>query len=289
MATRQTTRTRARDTDRNDTCQVLDTALSEGQLSMEEHRQRVRSATAATTLGELQALTTDLQVANAPVSLPTLKRSFTPPRPPKLPDEGGWGLRVATYVLVLVVGIAVGWGVYGNSTSPLDFTTDPGAKSDGIPATVLTPPKRLLSLGGLNGLFNLMRKRFGDTNGYDLTIRSDWADLTRPDPREDRRALEYDYRGGWGDPDPTTTPTNARVVDLAAFDVDAIVGILRGAPETVNIPPAEAKDTTLEITPSEDPLTPTALNLRIRVNGEFGSGYFDVAPDGTLKQVYPAS
>jgi len=31
---------RATDTDRNDTCRFLDSALAEGQLSMEEHRQR---------------------------------------------------------------------------------------------------------------------------------------------------------------------------------------------------------------------------------------------------------
>ena len=42
---------RAKDSDRNDTCQILDSALSEGQLSMEEHRQRVSSATTAPTLG----------------------------------------------------------------------------------------------------------------------------------------------------------------------------------------------------------------------------------------------
>jgi hypothetical protein len=59
--------TRAKDNDRNNTCQVLDTALSEGQLSMEEHRQRVSAATNATTLGELQSLVSDLQTSNAPV------------------------------------------------------------------------------------------------------------------------------------------------------------------------------------------------------------------------------
>ena len=67
VATRQTPGTRAKDSDRNDTCQVLDSALAEGQLSMEEHRQRVASATTAATLGELQSLVSDLQNANAPV------------------------------------------------------------------------------------------------------------------------------------------------------------------------------------------------------------------------------
>ena len=72
MATRQTAATRAKDTDRNDTCKVLDTALSEGQLSMEEHRERVSAATNAATLGALQNLVSDLQVGNAPVTLPNL-------------------------------------------------------------------------------------------------------------------------------------------------------------------------------------------------------------------------
>jgi Domain of unknown function (DUF1707) len=49
---------------------VLDSALGEGQLSMEEHRQRVSAATNAATLGELQSLVADLQTANASVKLP---------------------------------------------------------------------------------------------------------------------------------------------------------------------------------------------------------------------------
>ena len=64
MATRRTPGTRAKDSDRTDTCQVLDSALAEGQLSMEEHRQRVSTATNATTLGELQALVGDLQATD---------------------------------------------------------------------------------------------------------------------------------------------------------------------------------------------------------------------------------
>jgi hypothetical protein len=96
-------------------------------------------------------------------------------------------------VLVLL-GIAIGWGLYGNTTSPLSFTTDPGAKSDNIPARVLTAPRELLSLGGFNGLFEQMRKKFGDTVGYELEIREDWATLVRADPNDNRRKISYDYR-----------------------------------------------------------------------------------------------
>ena len=83
MANRQTAGTRAKDSDRNDTCQILDSALSDGQLSMEEHRTRVALATQSETLGDLQSLISDLQTANAPVQLPDLKRR------PKMPTASG--------------------------------------------------------------------------------------------------------------------------------------------------------------------------------------------------------
>ncbi|EUA56562.1 hypothetical protein I553_8610 [Mycobacterium xenopi 4042] len=65
VATRQTPATRAKDSDREQTCRALDTALSDGELSMEEHRERIKAATSAVTLGELQTLVADLQSAPA--------------------------------------------------------------------------------------------------------------------------------------------------------------------------------------------------------------------------------
>ena len=44
VAIGQTASTRAKDSDRTDTCQILDTALAEGQLSMSEHADRVKAA-----------------------------------------------------------------------------------------------------------------------------------------------------------------------------------------------------------------------------------------------------
>lgn len=78
--------------------------------------------------------------------------------------------------------MGIGWGLYGNTRSPLDFTTDPGAKPDGVAAVVLTPPTQLHSVGGLTGLLEQMRKRFGDTMGYRLVIYPTYAALDRPDP-----------------------------------------------------------------------------------------------------------
>ena len=284
-STRRTTGTRAKDTDRNATCQLLDTALSEGQLSMAEHGERVKSATSATTLGELQSLVSDLQTAAPPL--------ITPPEAKRrLPTPGsGWGIRAATAGVLVVLGIAIGWGLYGNTTSPLNFTSDPGAKSDGIPAEVLTPPRQLHSLGGLNGLLEQMRQRFGDTMGYSLTVYPDYASLERPDQADARRVLRYSYRGGWGDPSSSAKDGSDVLVDLGEFDVEKIVGIMRGAPETLGMVPQDVDNTYLSIDPSSDQTAPEgAIDLTVYVSSEFGSGYIELNADGTVKQInYPGN
>ena len=282
MANRQTAGTRAKDSDRNDTCQILDSALADGQLSMEEHRTRVALATQSETLGDLQSLISDLQTGNAPVQLPDLKRQSRMPS-----GGGGWGIRLAVAGVLVALGIGIGWGLYGNTTSPLSFTSDPGAKSDGIPGKVLTPPKQLQSLGGLNGLLEQMRQQFGDTMGYDMVIYPEYAVLYRPDPSDERRKLSYTYRGGFDDPTTSAKSEDDVLVDLGAFDVETAVGILRGAAETVGLNPADVKkdSTYLTIDPAKDPTSPGELTLRANVSSDFGSGSVTFAGDGTVKRI----
>ncbi|MCT7661320.1 DUF1707 SHOCT-like domain-containing protein [Mycobacterium deserti] len=282
MATRQSAGTRAKDTDRNNTCKVLDNALAEGQLSMTEHGERVKAATTATTLGDLQALVDDLQTENSPVQMPNLK----PQRKAFNADGSGWGLRAAIAGVLIVLGVAIGWGLYGNTPSPLNFTSDPGAKSDGVQPMVLTPPKQLHSLGGLNGLLEQMKQRFGDTNGYRLTVYPDYASLTRQDPNEERRALNYSYRGGWDDPTETTKSDSDVEVDLGTFDTKTVVGVLRGAPETLGIKPDDVDNIYLSVNPSGDPTTPGSISVEVYVSSDFGSGWIELAADGTVKQVH---
>ena len=291
MATRHTSATRAKDSDRSDTCQILDSALADGQLSMDEHRTRVALATGAETLGDLQSLISDLQTSSAPVQLPDLTR-----RPKSLsklwarPGAGGWGIRVAVAGVLVVLGIAIGWGLYGNTPSPLNFTSDPGAKSDGVTPVVLTPPRQLHSLGGLTGLIEQMKQRFGDSNGYRLIVYPDYAVVDRADPADDRRELSYTYRGGWGDAHNTGAKSeDARLVDLGDFDVKTVVGVLRGAPETLCMKPADVKSAYLSIDPSRDPTTPDAVSVDVYLSSDFGSGYIQLGPDGSVKQItYPS-
>jgi hypothetical protein len=286
VATRQSTGTRARDSDRNDTCQVLDGALSEGQLSMEEHRQRVTAATNATTLGELQSLVSDLQTSNAPVQLPALKSAS------RL-RAGGWGMRIAMGIVLVLLGIGIGWGIYGggHSSSPFSFSVqDPGAKPDGVAPVVLTPPKQLQSVGGLTGMIDQARKKFGDTMGYRLLVYPDYAVTDRADPNDNRRKLSYTYRGGWGSPfSDGAAGTDDVLVDLSKFDPAAVVGILRGAPQTLGIKQTDVKTTYLIVEPTKDPTTPGALALSVYVSSDFGSGYIELDGQGNVNGVHPPS
>lgn len=250
---------------------------------MEEHRERVSMATNAVTLDDLQLLVDDLQSAEVapPVQNAVVKQRKKP---------NGRGLTVAAFAVTALLGIAIGWGLYGNTTSPLDFTSDPGAKSDGIDPVVLTPPKQLHSLGGLTGLLEQSRKRFGDTKGYRLVVYPTYASMDRPDPADERRVLDYTYRGGWGDPSSSAkSSTDGALVDLAKFDVKTVVGIMRGAPETVGMKPQDVKSTYLIVEPAKDPTTPGTLSLTIYVSGDYGSGYIELAGDGTVKQVHYVS
>jgi hypothetical protein len=270
--------TRAKDNDRQGTCKLLDDALNDGELSMTEHRERIGTATNAVTLGDLQALLADLQTDSTPV---------LPAKVTSLPKLSGWGILAAAFVVSVLLGVGLGWGLYGNTRSPLDFTSDPGAKPDGVAATVLTPPTQLHSLGGLTGLMEQTRKRFGDTMGYRLVVYPTYAVFDRADPSNGHRVLAYDYRGGWDDPTNSSKggADQGAPVDLSQFDIAATVGILRGAPQTLQMNPSDVKNTYLIISAATDPTTPGALSLSAYVSGDSGSGYIVFAGDGTIKRV----
>ena len=86
----------------------LDNALSDGQLSMAEHQQRLGAATKAATLGELQSLVADLQPTT--LAHPGVRQSAKLRRGPVV-IAGVTGLAV-------VIGGAIAWALMGNGDSP---------------------------------------------------------------------------------------------------------------------------------------------------------------------------
>jgi hypothetical protein len=78
------------------------------------------------------------------------------------------------------------------------------------------------------------------------------------------------------------------VIDLSKFDAKVVVGVLRGAPETLGMKPTDVKSTYLILDPTRDPTTPGALSIDVYVSSDYGSGNIELAGDGTVKHInYP--
>jgi hypothetical protein len=304
VATRKTPGTRARDSDRSDACQVLDSALAEGQLSGEEHRQRVSAATNAATLGELQSLIADLQT---PIGVqPYATKTSALRHPPVI-------LAAITAVVVAILG-AVGWAVIANNDEAPAATTPsptaeapekhamaaerttaaPESKVSEVPADpapiVLGPLGNLHTAEGMTRVIDETRKRFGDTMGYELAIMTDEAILARPNPTNDQSKLIYTFERGWGDPSERPRSDTDDLTDLGAYDIAAAAAALQAAPETLRIAPGDVAETFIDIDHIAEPPGQGALELLVKVtttSGADGWVYLDGA--GNIKSVeYPS-
>jgi Domain of unknown function (DUF1707) len=276
--------TRASDSDRNDTCQVLDAALSDGQLSAEEHRARVSAATKAITLGELHSLVTDLQVTKTPAALP------------KTVSPGGRAgiCLVAALVLLLLVGGVLFLGLQRDSASPANAPASKPSIAKGSatptdgPAVITSntaspqPPPELLTLSGVTGLLAQMRDQFADTLGYQLNIYQDKAVFERPDTADPHKVVEWIYRNGnWTNRGPSTAVfSDSAVGDVTKFDVQAVLGVLHQAPQTLQLYGAIAIDLAIES------LKDGSLYLNVHVSDDAGrSGSVVVAADGSITEI----
>ncbi len=262
--------TRATDDDRNHTCQALDAALDDGQLTMEEHRQRVSAATSAITLGDLQSLLSDLQV-HQPARLTSSSTG----------QAGSWGIRIAVVGVLVLLGLGIGWGLSDHTSSAPQSGIGTGAL---VPTSAAgTATTQLQSIGGLTDLLTHIREKFGDTQGYQLIVYPDYAVHYRADPRNQHRALGYDYRNGGFTAFPAgMIPADTAVADLSKFGIAPVVGALRDAPQTLKI--GDVKSTYLIINGRAD----ASLDLSVYVSDTANnSGYIQLGPDATVKAIYP--
>jgi hypothetical protein len=272
--------TRATDKDRNDTCQVLDAALGDGQLSTEEHRQRVSSATKATTLGQLRALITDLQIRPAeagmsnPIDKPINKRRVV---------LGLVGL------VVVAAGIQLAWGLSGSDSPSAPPTSQP-TSSPAVAITVSSPPPpsttaappQLLTLSGITGVFAQMRTQFGDTLGYQLNVYEDKVVVLRPDTANAHVVVQWMLRNGsWTNLGPSTAAASGSGVgDLSKFDVQAVMGVLHDAPQTLQL--YDAPQTFLAVESRKD----GTLYINVHVSDNTRrSGSIVVSADGAVTEI----
>jgi Domain of unknown function (DUF1707) len=269
--------TRATDTDRNEVCQALDAALGDGQLSTEEHRERVSAATRATTLGELDSLMSDLQV------------HLTPTAPSPTAPLIGRRVWIGAAVAAVLLGAGVIWGLGGSPSAPSASNSTPapsGAATGKAPVNTPTPtppPVQMLSLAGVTGLLAQMRAHFGDTLGYQLNIYQDQAVVQRPDTANGQKTVTWVYRdGNWGNLGPhAAILRDSSVGDLGKFDVQAVLGVVQQAPQTLHV--YDATRIFLTVESRKD----GSLSLRVNVSDGALSGTIALAADGTVTQVSP--
>lgn len=190
--------------------------------------------------------------------------------PVRTPQDAGPAARVigtmAIFVVPLVVAIAIGVAI----------------------AVPYWPkgPTALHTTDGLNELMALTRDQFGDTTGYRLSVYSDRASLRRQNPRDDRVQDDYLYRRTewkiWGEP--RSVSSDETLADLSAFDVGAVTARLADAGTLLDID--EDREKTYLIV---DGVGNGSVALSIHVSGNGLTGYMDIGPDGSVKQLHPPS
>src|SRR5882757_4738772 len=172
-----------------------------------------------------------------------------------------------------------------SSTRPSVPGTSSSAPTTSAPSsTQSTPtgPGQLHTVEGLTGLLDTIRSKFGDTMGFQLVVYPEYAITERVSPKNSHVEQDFMYRdgqwSGWGS-DTTTSSFNV-LADLSAFNADAVAATLAGAPPTLGA--TDGSETYLIVEGVEG----GGLELAIH-SAEAGTGYMQVNPDGSVKQIYP--
>ncbi|APA95177.1 DUF1707 SHOCT-like domain-containing protein [Nocardia seriolae] len=252
--------TRARDSDRQAACTLLDAGLADGQLSTEDHRTLTELAGGARTLGELSHLTDDLQrpAGARPDPVPPTSRRET------------WFTAgvVAASILVAV-------GTFLAVDRPASEPAGPPKVDLGIVKELVLPHPELTQADGLAYFRELYRTKFGDTVVDEAVIYPGYAVVTRA--VQPNRKVRYNYRGGFdlGDQPQTRTPQTP-TADLAALNVQAIAALLTQAPTLTKVDQGTVSHLGIEG-------SGTGPIVRIYVGNKAGeNGYLEATLDGRI-------
>jgi hypothetical protein len=232
-----------------------------------------------------------------PASMPPPPPSYSYQPPPRTGWSSGYRPWRWTWLFAIFPLLFIGVGVYSNlpawkhhssisSATPMIATPQPPAH----------PPPQLFTGDGLTGLLAGMRTKFGDTTGYSLSVRHDRAQLYRADSAHPHKIDNWAYGStGWSndaEESSTEPPVEFEVFpwddtalgDLGKFDVQAVLGVVREAPQTLHI------DTPTDTSLNVDSLKDGSLGLRIQVTGDSNdTGTILLSADGKVSKVEPPS
>ncbi|WFR71834.1 DUF1707 domain-containing protein [Prescottella defluvii] len=228
-------KTRARDIDRAQTCSLLDAAYGDGQLGVDDYEARTAAAMHAETLGDLWALTEDLQVPDH------LRESQEQPA-----DEAGQSRRLGL-VLAAVIGVAVVCGVVvyllsssavGDRSTGASGSTAAQPAAAGEPDPIAVEPIDLHTADGIREFVRLFELQFHDTIADDVDLYRDNAIVVRMVPNQPHRYLRWRFSGGFEQSTnlPGPRDRDQQTVDLAQLDADRIGTVIANARELVNRP-----------------------------------------------------
>ncbi|WP_328389432.1 DUF1707 SHOCT-like domain-containing protein [Nocardia sp. NBC_00416] len=253
---------RARDSDRSDTCGLLDTALADGQLTAGEHEQRTAAAMRAKSFGELDALIEDLQIPGELASTPVVVGRRRAPR---------WRVTVGVVVAALAFGAVGGFSSRGDDS--------PGPRSVQPDTT---------TAAGIARFVEAYRAEFGDTVADEFSFYPDHASFDRYDPGTGVRT-SYNFRDGAFDEWTTSTSRDAdeRTVDVAKIDLAALAGLLAGAPRTLNAQGGAVSHISVEYETSGHADAEPIVQVFVDNAAKSDRGWFDLAFDGEPLDVRP--
>ncbi|QXC42894.1 DUF1707 SHOCT-like domain-containing protein [Rhodococcus qingshengii] len=264
--TTTSTRTRARDVDRSDTCAVLDTALSDGQITVDEHANRTAAAMTATTLGQLDLLVRDLQKATLRNAVAKVRRI-----------DKIWYLAAASTIFA---------GLIGYLTLSADPSPPPPPPAAAEPVEPLAPivssTLNTVTASGIGEFITRYSAKYGTTLIDSANFYDGHASVTRAAAVSPNLEEDIDFRGGFTPSESSTSrAASTTTFDLASVDIDKLAGYLAGASANLNVPDAKVSHISMSSS-GQDP------RISIYVDNELGaSGSMELTPDGRPIRLSP--
>ncbi|MGV9795709.1 DUF1707 SHOCT-like domain-containing protein [Gordonia sp. NPDC003422] len=250
--------TRARDVDRVTSMQILDDALLDGQLSIGEHRQRVEDAKSASTLAQLDSIVSDLQRGTESPADSASTRSVDP--------------RVILGIVAILAVVALQVGVVVVTRASSDDEAGAPVPSDPLVEGAM------FTAGGIRGIIEATRQRFGTTVVQGVHLYRDDAVLHVLDPKSPTGAVHYDFSPGGEFHNPqvysglsvNSTGSPDVVVYLADVDADSVADLIASAPARLGISAATVGQAKFRVTIGGDD------------GGEIWMGVNDISLDSHL-------
>ncbi len=265
---------------------MLDAGYSDGQLDAGEYRARTDAAMTATTLGELDALTADLQIPDH--LLETVEPDPVPRR--QIP---GRLVAVAIAVLAAVatlVALVVTVNHDDDPPTPTETVAAPAPVRaplpQGEPEPIVIEPIDTTTADGIEKFLRQFRDEFGDLQVDEVTFYPSHVAFTRMFDGQSHRKQGWRFQGGF-EPSgaPESRPLDTETIDLADMDVDALGGLIATGADRLAVP--NGKVTYIIVEPQ---LITGEKQIKLYAqNGDKQSGHLTARLDGTVTDVYPPS